>query len=129
MDILTADFAELGRYIAGITGDPEAAKIALSTSPQLRYDGYVVNLLKDPQRRDLFARDELALFLRRVDDQARRLAGWRIWGYTYGTPPAVEDLAEWDDDGGYLAVDDCWVEPDGYCVHGAPSWALVLGLI
>jgi hypothetical protein len=27
------------------------------------------------------------------------------------------------------ATDGCWVEPDGYCEHGCPSWLLKLGLI
>lgn len=44
-------------------------------------------------------------------------------------PPTFEDLMDWDDEGGCEATDGCWVEPDGTCEHGHPSWLLVLGMI
>ena len=45
--------------------------------------------------------------------------------------PTIEQLEEWDYEGGCQAacVHECWVEPDGYCPHGKPSWLLVMGLI
>jgi hypothetical protein len=43
--------------------------------------------------------------------------------------PSIEDLATWMEEGGCEATDGCWVEPDGYCEHGFPSWLLYLGLI
>lgn len=44
--------------------------------------------------------------------------------------PDTETIEEWlNDDGGCEATDGCWVEPDGTCPHGHPSWFLVLGLI
>jgi hypothetical protein len=43
--------------------------------------------------------------------------------------PDVETLMEWEAEGGCEAVDGCWVEPDGTCPHGCPSWLLVMGLI
>jgi hypothetical protein len=44
--------------------------------------------------------------------------------------PDLETLEEWQhDDGGCEATDGCWVEPDGTCPHGHPSWFLALGLI
>jgi hypothetical protein len=44
--------------------------------------------------------------------------------------PDLETLEEWMiDDGGCEATDGCWVEPDGTCPHGHPSWFLRLGLI
>lgn len=43
--------------------------------------------------------------------------------------PSTEQLAEWMNDGGCEALDGCWVEPDGHCPHGSPSWMLHLGLI
>ena len=45
--------------------------------------------------------------------------------------PDVETLIGWEDDGGCEAAcpDHCWVEPDGTCEHGHPSWLLKLGLI
>jgi len=44
--------------------------------------------------------------------------------------PYVELIQSWiSDDGGCEATDGCWVEPDGICPHGHPSWALYLGYI
>lgn len=45
--------------------------------------------------------------------------------------PDVETLEEWESEGGCEAACEygCWVEPDGECSHGEPSWLLVLGLI
>lgn len=44
--------------------------------------------------------------------------------------PTFAELQEWIDEGGCEAACDhgCWVEPDGYCEHGYPSWLLVYGL-
>ena len=47
-------------------------------------------------------------------------------------PPDLETLMEWmEGDGGCEAAcpHGCWVEPDGTCPHGKPSWLIVLGLI
>ena len=46
-------------------------------------------------------------------------------------PPDVETLIEWEFEGGCEAAcpHRCWVEPDGTCTHGNPSWLLRLGLI
>lgn len=43
--------------------------------------------------------------------------------------PDIEQLIEWESDGGCEATDGCWVEPDGTCEHGYRSWLLVLGMI
>lgn len=43
--------------------------------------------------------------------------------------PDLETLEEWDFDGSCEATDGCWVEPDGVCEHGHPSWLLRLGFI
>jgi hypothetical protein len=43
--------------------------------------------------------------------------------------PDLAQLEEWLAEGGAEATDGCWVEPDGTCEHGCPSWLLVLGLI
>lgn len=52
---------------------------------------------------------------------------------TYPEPtteqPTVEDLVEWEWDGGCEATDGCWIEPDGVCEHGYPSWLIQLCLI
>ena len=47
-------------------------------------------------------------------------------------PPDLDTLMRWmHDDGGCEAAcpHGCWVEPDGRCPHGKPSWLLVMGLI
>ena len=44
-------------------------------------------------------------------------------------PPTIALLQEWEAEGGCEATDGCWVEPDGRCEHGCPSWLLVMGLI
>lgn len=43
--------------------------------------------------------------------------------------PSIEDLMEWESMGGCEATDGCWVEPDGTCPHGKPSWLKALGMI
>jgi hypothetical protein len=44
--------------------------------------------------------------------------------------PTMEDLEAWMmEAGGAEATDGCWVEPDGICPHGHPSWLIVLGII
>ena len=44
--------------------------------------------------------------------------------------PDMETLEGWMiEDSGCEATDGCWVEPDGTCPHGHPSWFLRLGLI
>lgn len=43
--------------------------------------------------------------------------------------PSIEQLEEWQEEGGCEAIDGCWVEPDGTCEHGKESWLLVLGYI
>lgn len=46
-------------------------------------------------------------------------------------PPSIETLIAWEEDGGCEAACEygCWVEPDGRCEHGRPSWLIVMGLI
>lgn len=43
--------------------------------------------------------------------------------------PDREVIEIWLWEGGCEATDSCWVEPDGTCEHGHPSWLLRLGLI
>ncbi len=43
--------------------------------------------------------------------------------------PTLEQLQEWDWDGGCETTDGCWVEPDGECEHGHPSWLIYWSLI
>lgn len=43
--------------------------------------------------------------------------------------PDLATLMEWEAEGGCEATDGCWVESDGVCPHGHPSWLLALGLI
>jgi hypothetical protein len=48
-----------------------------------------------------------------------------------GEPSDIETLMGWEAEGGCEAACPyhCWVEPDGVCPHGNPSWLLKLGLI
>src|SRR5436305_11595980 len=41
-------------------------------------------------------------------------------------PPDPDELAEWITDGVCRCPDHCLVEPDGWCIHGLASWALIL---
>ena len=43
--------------------------------------------------------------------------------------PTEEELIEWFMDSGCESTDGCWVEHDGICPHGHPSWLIKLGLI
>jgi len=45
--------------------------------------------------------------------------------------PDMDTLEQWLRECGCEAacIYQCWVEPDGYCEHGKPSWLLKLGLI
>lgn len=43
--------------------------------------------------------------------------------------PCVSTLEKWSSDCGCKAIDGCWVEPDGTCQHGFPSWLLALNYI
>ncbi|NBV38349.1 MAG: hypothetical protein EBS00_02105 [Verrucomicrobia bacterium] len=43
--------------------------------------------------------------------------------------PDHTTLMEWDDEGGCETLDGCWVEPDGRCEHGFPSWLRWKGYI
>lgn len=44
--------------------------------------------------------------------------------------PPLDLLMEWfDEGGGCEATDGCWIDPDGVCPHGYPSWLLHLGYI
>ena len=44
--------------------------------------------------------------------------------------PSLEELQrQVEEDGGCEATDGCFVEPDGTCEHGQPSWLLALSLI
>ncbi len=46
-----------------------------------------------------------------------------------GKIPSTTTLEKWSNDCGCKALDGCWVEPDGTCEHGSPSWLLALNLI
>jgi hypothetical protein len=47
------------------------------------------------------------------------------------SPPDLETLMQWEAEEGCEAAcpHGCWVESDGTCPHGNPSWLLKLGLI
>jgi hypothetical protein len=43
--------------------------------------------------------------------------------------PDVHTLNDWIQQGGCEALDGCWIEPDGHCEHGYPSWLIYMDLI
>ena len=43
--------------------------------------------------------------------------------------PSLEELQRQLEEDGCEATDGCFVEPDGTCDHGQPSWLLAIGLI
>jgi len=43
--------------------------------------------------------------------------------------PSMEEVWEWLEEGRAEATDGCWVELDGVCEHGYPSWLLYRGCI
>jgi len=43
--------------------------------------------------------------------------------------PTIRCLERQMDNGVVETPDGCWVEPDGHCQHGFPSWLLLAGLI
>lgn len=154
-EILTADLGDLGRFIASRVPMPE---VMVLTEPGLdsgagvvfESDGIkatmsgdgdrkgafvraVVRIMRNAQARGMFSPEELAALIQRMgdreSDRERRRVAWGVWGRLYGEKPDFETLEGWEEAGGAEAVDGCWVEPDGVCEHGAPSWLLVLGLI
>lgn len=52
------------------------------------------------------------------------------WPEPTSDEPTMEELEQWMwEDGGCEATDGCWVEPDGICPHGYPSWFRYMGII
>lgn len=43
--------------------------------------------------------------------------------------PSPKTLLVWMKTGAAQATDGCWVDVDGHCAHGCPSWLLELGLV
>ena len=43
--------------------------------------------------------------------------------------PSLEELQQWEEEGGCYTPCGCWVEPDGHCEHGVPSLMIILGYI
>jgi len=152
-EIKKADLEELGRFIASRCPCPE---VIILTAPALdnggtvvfegdgikatmqgdrksAFVGAVIRIMGNAQARGMFSPEELAALIWRIgdreSDRERRRVAWGVWGRLYGEKPDLETLEGWEEEGGAEAVDGCWVEPDGVCEHGAPSWLLVLGLI
>ncbi|HUT15460.1 MAG TPA: hypothetical protein VMY98_04365 [Anaerolineae bacterium] len=61
--------------------------------------------------------------------QAHRLTPRKLLKRLRSAQPTMRQLMAWQAKGGCEATDGCWVEPDGHCEHGCPSWMLALGLI
>lgn len=65
-----------------------------------------------------------------MSERSDRYKGF-LWGVDPwpDEAPPLEQLMQWEADGGCEALDGCWIETDGHCSHGEPSWMLALGLI
>jgi len=65
------------------------------------------------------------------NDEAHQQQMWRELraGRHRDRTPTYAMLIEWAADSGCEATDGCWVETDGRCKHGCPSWQVELGLI
>lgn len=58
-------------------------------------------------------------------DSRLRTPHWTV--LERGMIPSFHDIEEMDDAGLTEATDGCdGIEPDGHCIHGYPSWCLVL---
>jgi len=54
----------------------------------------------------------------------------RQWPEPTVPQPSFETIMDWAFvNSGCEATDGCWVEPDGICPHGHPSWQIVLEVI
>lgn len=53
----------------------------------------------------------------------------KVWPEPTEPEPEMDEIQEWMDESGCEATDGCWVEPDGVCEHGYPSWLLYFNLI
>ena len=92
----------------------------------------------EEERRQLAAILASALIAAALDEtshttnpgETKKEAGRSRWPEPTTERPDIETLEEWEfDAGGCEATDGCWVEPDGVCQHGHPSWLLRLGYI
>lgn len=85
-------------------------------------------LLRTPSPPDTLV--QLELLVNEAIDGMRTVLGIRRWPEPTSERPDLATLEEWLwDDGGCEATDSCWVEADGVCPHGHPSWLKRLGLI
>ena len=63
-------------------------------------------------------------------DTIERATTRTAWPAPTGSMPTLAGLAAWLEEGACYATDGiCWIEPDGVCEHGHPSWLLYLGMI
>ena len=74
--------------------------------------------------------DQVTAYIDDVLDGLEAYLNRIMWPEPTVDEPDFETLENWMiEDGGCEATDGCWVEPDGTCPHGHPSWFLVLGLV
>lgn len=66
--------ADLGRFVVKRTRDTRAASIAHSRVPQLRYDGILTGILRNPIHDGDFTMEERAALAARIVNETRRLA-------------------------------------------------------
>jgi hypothetical protein len=67
---------------------------------------------------------------REVPGRGEDIMSEQNWPEPTDSRPDREDLQDMlSGEGDTDATDGCYVEPDGVCEHGHPSWPLYLGLI
>ena len=85
-------------------------------------------LQRTPSPPDILIRLELLMY--EASEEMRTALEIRHWPEPTSEQPDLATLEEWLwEDAGCEATDSCWVEADGICPHGHPSWLLRLGLI
>ena len=102
-DIPNAELGEIGRWIAGRTGEARYAAIARSCAPQGRFDAEMTAITKDPTTLRQFTLRELRAITQRIENLARRAAATalvdvvqaeRCAAMLTGEPPPGEVVAD-----------------------------------
>ncbi len=122
-------FAYFPQELIGDLGDEDTRRMVDQYDPS----GELVLVLLKPQNRTSTYR------LSSIFPQSHRDGATKEVGETPDEPavapeleaPDIGTLMEWEAEGGCEAAcpHGCWVEPDGVCPHGNPSWLLNLGFI
>lgn len=110
------------KVLAAVTAEEQV--VSLNDKEQLAAAGFC-----DAWALQLLTEGWLALAAKR-QPLPERPARRTTWPQPTIPRPDLDTIEEWMwEDGGCEATDGCWVEIDGLCPHGHPSWLLRLGLV